>query len=372
VGQWKVGKISPREGENERGAPETAKNESEGGQENEESEAARVSPRLTDLQIACERFEHLAQKEPKKSGSKRKSAKKAHSLNKKETTKEKRREEERRSYRRSQGSPPMLPRGLGERQQRKPRGGSDSESGAAGYLAEEDPEYDSHDSDAGHAALTSGSSGTKGEEQESVASGSAPVSPQSLSGTAAINLSWRLRAAEGLGSGGFPLNRSHSSEQVRARRMITKEDVKRDDARKEAAAAGGSPSPKRLSAEQPNNNSAPSALGEISLTEEDVDMSPRSATTPAGNEQETASGGSTELTWKTIWGGASPHSTEATGGVGEPKKVLKRGLEGRSSSLPPSPMLQPLSPSPSLPAHISPLPFPPFATSPPASLTSSP
>jgi hypothetical protein len=159
--------------------------------------------------------------------------------------------------------------------------------------------------------------------------------------------------------------------QAKARRTITKEDKKRDDANN--VAAGGTstdhlPAIVTAAPLPPNNN-----INKAS----------------SNNTHDSSAADNAELTWKTIW--QDPHEGQTEGAVtltsstssstppltsslsaneASTRKLLKRGLEGRSASLPPAPSRSPIAPpsSPSLPPHIEPLPFPPFATSPPASL----
>jgi hypothetical protein len=210
VSQWKVGKISPRSDDDD------VKSEATAAQKNESEEAttAKLSPRRSELQISFERFEaRLALKKQqsevfgvktpesseqpqpqrdqgktansKRSGSKRKMKKNVRSLNKEETDakrKKKRSEVElRRTYRRSQGSPPMLLRSAAAAVE------SDS-SEVAGYLAE------------------CGGSETESEEEKRAKASSAPVSPHSSSSSSLSSLAVIASLALRSGSG-FPLSR---------------------------------------------------------------------------------------------------------------------------------------------------------------------
>lgn len=164
--------------------------------------------------------------------------------------------------------------------------------------------------------------------------------------------------------------------QAKARRTISKEDKKRDDANNVGAGAISTdhlPAIATATPLPPNNNINSSSVNKAS----------------SNHTHDSSATDNAELTWKTIW--QDPHEGETEGAVtltsssssstppltsslsaneASTRKALKRGLEGRSASLPPVPSRPPLAPpsSPSLPPHIEPLPFPPFATSPPASL----
>jgi hypothetical protein len=157
--------------------------------------------------------------------------------------------------------------------------------------------------------------------------------------------------------------------QAKARRTITKENNKRRDdvvTIERQAQNHSIDNPVVVVAQSPNNNRS-GAYGhshEGSARHQD--------------KQQTDSGG--ELTWKTIWQDsrddgaceapcATLTSSPSAASSEAVKRVAKRGLDGRSVSLPPAPM--PSVSSSALPPHIVPLPFPAFATSPPTSLAAS-